>query len=162
MSVACDLKHSHWFSLSSWKTPAGTRTPWHTAQTWMVKWLGSGRELPPLNPSSASYDVTSDKLLELCVSIPSPVRGNTDSTYMVVLWASNKLIHVQQRAWHEISSIRYYLPNFANNTQVGIIYIGLPRWLRWYRICLQPRRPRFNPVGEGSSVWETFYHVFKE
>ena len=59
--------------------------PDNTAQTWMVKRLGSGRELPPLNPSSASYDVTSDKLLELCVSIPLPIRGNTDSTYMVVL-----------------------------------------------------------------------------
>ena len=26
-----------------------------------------------------------------------------------------------------------------------LLYFGLPWWLRWSRICLQCRRPRFNP-----------------
>ena len=30
-------------------------------------------------------------------------------------------------------------------TYISALYIGLPRWLRWKRICLQCRRPGFDP-----------------
>ena len=39
-----------------------------------------------------------------------------------------------------------------------LLYEGLHWWLRWYRICLQCRRPRFNPW-VGKIPWRRAWHL---
>ena len=53
---------------------------------------------------------------------------------------------MDREAWraviHGVSKSQTWLSDW---TELNWIHIGLPWWLRRYRICLQCKRPRFNP-----------------
>ena len=51
--------------------------------------------------------------------------------------SEGKMAKVRTRSWWS------YLKNLLFN--VHSIRVGLPWWLRWQSVCLQPGRPRFNP-----------------
>ena len=50
------------------------------------------------------------------------------------------------------AALWYKLCNFVKIFAYSKMGSGLPWWLRWQRICLQCRRPRFNP-GAGKIPW---------
>ena len=64
--------------------------------------------------------------------------------------------HNQQRSYDQLSygGLFWYIPLElgAQNIEAFCGSFGLPWWLRWSRICLQCRRPGFNP-GVGKIHW---------
>ena len=66
-------------------------------------------------------------------------------------------INLSLRACREFGSFKHKLPQFpclvsCNKTILFFSILGLPWWLKWQSICLQCRRPRFDPW-VGKILW---------
>ena len=79
------------------------------------------------------------------LSVSFQTDGNICPTDIILLFVLKSHLSTQQKRNSFQNILKKFFFNFINYWWSSGILTGFPWWLRWWRICLQCRRPRFDP-----------------
>ena len=136
-----DLHHGvepgAWVLLFSCSVVSDSATPWAVAHQ------------APLSLGHSRQEYWSGLPFPSWGYLPSPgvkFKSPALASGLFTVWATGA--HMSSK-WQEIASV---IPHISIPSYIALRYIArLPSWLRWWRICLQCRKPRFNSwVGKTS------------